>query len=157
LGIRHVGGATAEILANHYRTMDALAKATEEELKDIHEIGDIVAATVADFFETPENQELIKQLRNLGLTLKEPQRVDGGPKIFEGKTFVVTGKLEEFTRDGMHSLIKKLGGRPSSSVSKKTDFLVAGADAGSKLKKAQELGVAVLTESEFLAKAETTS
>ncbi len=157
LGIRHVGGATAEILANHFRTMDALAKATEEELKDIHEVGEIVAATVADFFDTPENQALIERLRNRGLTLEEAQETDGGPKLFEGKTFVVTGKLEEFTRDGMHSLIKKLGGRPSSSVSKKTDFLVAGADAGSKLKKAQELGVAVLTESEFLAKAETTS
>jgi DNA ligase (NAD+) len=157
LGIRHVGGATAEVLANHFGDIDSLAKATEEELKDIHEVGDIVAATVADFFDTPENQALIERLRDRGLTLEEPQRADGGPKIFEGKTFVVTGKLEEFTRDGMHSLIKKLGGRPSSSVSKKTDFLVAGAESGSKLKKAHELGVAVLTESEFLAKAETTS
>ncbi|MDP7640085.1 MAG: NAD-dependent DNA ligase LigA, partial [Candidatus Hydrogenedentes bacterium] len=145
LGIRHIGSVVAELLADHFGTMDALAKATEDDLKDIHEIGETVAATVVGFFETPENRALVGRLRDCGLTLEQPLQADRQPQVFDGKTFVVTGKLEEFTRDGMHSLIKKLGGRPSSSVSKKTDFLVAGAGAGSKYKKAQKLGVTILT------------
>ncbi|MCL4215626.1 MAG: NAD-dependent DNA ligase LigA, partial [Candidatus Hydrogenedentes bacterium] len=105
---------------------------------------------VVDFFQTAENRALIEKFRNAGLALiEEVRESEAGPRPFEGKTFVVTGTLENYSRDGIHDKIKALGGRASSSVSKKTDYLVAGGEAGSKLAKAQELGVTVLTEAEF--------
>jgi len=148
LGIRHVGSHTAEVLAHHCGSMDALVAAPVEELQDIFEVGETVAASVHDFFATAENRALIERLREHGLAMREEARADGNG-VFEGKTFVVTGTLEKHTRDGIHERIKRLGGRPSSSVSKKTDYVVAGKDAGSKLSKADKLGVPVLSEQEF--------
>jgi len=158
LSIHHVGAENAEVLARHYKTMDKLMDASIEDMADIHTIGETVATSVHDFFDSDDNRELIKRLAECGVTMEEKSRRDaGGPTPFEGKTFVVTGKLEQYTRDGIHDRIKALGGKASSSVSKKTDFLVAGEDAGSKLNKARELGVQILSEDEFDRMAEADS
>jgi DNA ligase (NAD+) len=150
LGIRHVGGHVAEVLAHHYGAVDALMAASQEELENIHEIGVVVGKSVRDFFDLRENRELIERFRRAGLKMAEDTGpADGGAKPLEGKTFVVTGTLDKYSRDQIHSQIKALGGRPTSSVSSKTDYLVAGREAGSKLTKAQELGVKVLTEDDF--------
>lgn len=150
LGVRHVGAHTAEILAAHYQGIDRLMAATREELEGIHEIGETVAASVCDFFATAENRALIARLRACGLSMaEEAPATESGARPFEGKTFVVTGTLVKYTREGIHDRIKALGGRASSSVSAKTDFLVAGESAGSKLARAQQLGVRILTEDEF--------
>jgi DNA ligase (NAD+) len=150
LSIHHVGSENAEVLARHYGTMDKLMDATIEDMADIHTIGETVATSVHDFFDAPANKDLISRFADCGLTLEETAREgDDGPKPFEGKAFVVTGKLTKYTRDGIHDRIKALGGRTSSSISKKTDYLVAGDDAGSKLNKAATLGVQVLSEDEF--------
>lgn len=149
LGIRHVGAHTAELLALHYRDMDALMAAPEADLAEIHEIGEVVAGSVCGFFETAENRTLIERLRAAGVGLTEAHAAPDGPRPFEGKTFVVTGTLVQYSRDEIHARIKALGGKAASSVSKKTDYLVAGESAGSKLAKAQELGVTVLSETAF--------
>ncbi len=150
LGIRHVGEHTGEVLAQHYGSMERLMDAPASELTDIHEIGDVVAASVHDFFQTHENRALIAKLRAFGLKMSEDTRGgNDGPRPFEGKTFVVTGTLQKYSRDAIHERIKALGGKASSSISAATDFLVAGEKAGSKLNKAQQLGVMVLTEDEF--------
>lgn len=150
LNIRHVGRHIAEVLAQQFETIDRLMEAPVDELNRIYEIGDTVAASVRDFFDTAENRDLIQRLREHGVNMREEAGVQsGGPRPFEGKTFVVTGTLTKYSRDEIHDRIKALGGRPTGSVSKKTDFLVVGEDAGSKLTKAQELGVTVLNEEEF--------
>lgn len=150
LGIRHVGGRTAEVLAQHFETADALMAADVDALTAVHEVGDVVAQSVYDFLQAPENVALMTRLRDHGLRMDEPQRPAGpGAQRFAGKTFVVTGALSKYTRDEIHDRIKALGGKAASSVSKKTTYLVAGDDAGSKLTKAQELGVTVLSEDEF--------
>lgn len=150
IDIRHVGERYAKILANHYRSIDKLAEASVEELDAIHEIGLTVAESVYDFFRNPNNLEVIERLKAAGVKTE----LDGDASAnfdenFVGKTFVLTGKLESFTRDEAAKLIEDRGGRVSSSVSKKTDFVVAGEDAGSKLTKAESLGVKVLNEDEF--------
>lgn len=152
IDIRHVGERYAKILANHYRSLDKLAAATIEELDAIHEIGETVAVSVFNFFQNPGNQELIRRLKAAGVKTE----IDGDSAAsfdenFVGKTFVLTGKLESFTRDEAAKAIEDRGGRVSSSVSKKTDYVVAGSDAGSKLAKAESLGVKVIDESEFAA------
>lgn len=152
IDIRHVGERYAKILANHYRNIDKLAEATIEELDAIHEIGLTVAVSVFNFFQNPRNAEVIERLKAAGVKME----VDGDSTAnldenFVGKTFVLTGKLDEFSRDEAARLIEERGGRVSSSVSKKTDYVVAGADAGSKLAKAESLGVKVLNEDEFRA------
>ena len=149
LGIRHVGAHNAEVLAEHYRNVDALMAADVEELKNIHAIGEIVADTVHDFFETSANQELIQRLKDHGLTMIEEAPDDSGPRPFEGKTFVVTGTLKNYSRDTIKDRIKSLGGKPTSSVSKKTDYVLVGESPGSKATKAEKLGVAILNEAEF--------
>ncbi len=149
LGIRHVGAHTAELLASNYLNVDALMIAPEVELSEIHEIGEAVAGSVCGFFETAENRALIERLRAAGLELTEGTVAHDGPRPFEGKTFVVTGTLTRYSRDEIHARIKALGGKAASSVSKKTDYLVAGESAGSKLSKAVELGVTVLSEADF--------
>lgn len=152
LGIRHVGSRTAEILAERHNTLEALAAAPLESLTELRDIGDIVAAGVREFFDVEENSALLKRLEDAGLRLWERGEdavPDSGPKPFEGMTFVVTGTLERATRDEVHERIKRLGGHPATSVSKKTTYLVAGSDAGSKLEKARTLGVAVLDEAGF--------
>jgi DNA ligase (NAD+) len=153
LNIQHVGSHGAELLAEHFGTMDALMAASQEALESIHEIGAVVAKSVRDFFANNANLHLIEALREAGVNLEEDasSNADGAPRTLEGLTFVVTGTLQHFTRDGIHARIKQLGGKPTSSVSKKTDYLVAGGDAGSKLNKALELGVRVITEEEFIA------
>lgn len=150
IDIRHVGERYAKILANHYRSIDKLAEATIEELDAIHEIGETVAVSVFNFFRNPKNQDLIVRLKNAGVKTEIDDAA--GAKLndnFNGKTFVLTGKLENFTRDEAAKIIEDCGGRVSSSVSKKTDYVVAGSDAGSKLTKAESLGVKVLSEDEF--------
>ncbi len=152
LGIRHVGAQTADVLAQRFASIDNLMEAEVDALKQVDEVGDVVAATVHDFFQTQENRDLIQRLRSAGLRMDEDSPPDTGnaPRPFEGKTFVVTGKLQSCTRDEIHEHIKRLGGHASGSVSAKTDFLVAGEDAGSKLDKAAKLGVNILSEAEFL-------
>lgn len=150
IDIRHVGERYAKILANHYRSIDKLAEASVEELDAIHEIGLAVAVSVFEWFRDSLHIDLIDRLKSVGVKTD----VDGGSTAsfderFVGKTFVLTGKLENFTRDEAAKLIEERGGRISSSVSKNTDFVVAGSDAGSKLTKAESLGVTVLGERQF--------
>ncbi len=151
LGIRHVGSSTAEALAQHFGTIEALMAADSETLEAVEDVGVVVAQSVIDFFDTPANQDLIRRLQERGLTTTEVQPVvvadESNP--IAGKNFVVTGKLSMFTRDEIHDHIKSLGGKASGSVSKRTDYLVAGEKAGSKLEKATNLGVTVLTEADF--------
>jgi DNA ligase (NAD+) len=151
LGIRHVGERTASILANHYNSMEALAAASSEELSDISEIGPVVAASVHEWFQQPRHKKLLKRLATAGVKMETAgaagKRV---PRVFDGKTFVLTGTLPEMKRDDAKAYIEARGGRVSSSVSKKTDFVVAGEEAGSKMAKAQELGIKVIDESELL-------
>lgn len=150
LGIRHVGETTGEILAQHYRSLDALLEAKGEELPELHEIGEIVGASVYEFLHDEHNRAVLERLRAAGLNLEE-SGADVAPvsNALDGKTFVVTGTLQRYSRDEIHALIKQHGGKVSSSVSKKTDYLVAGAEAGSKLSKAEGLSVAVLDEEGF--------
>ncbi len=150
IDIRHVGERYAKILAGNFRSIDRIAEATVEQLDEIPEIGLAVAVSVHDWFRDPRNIELVSRLKALGVvTEMDASATAALDERFIGKTFVLTGKLENYTRDEAAKLIEDRGGRVSSSVSKKTDFVVAGSDAGSKLTKAESLGVAVLTESEF--------
>jgi DNA ligase (NAD+) len=147
LGIRHVGDRTAGILARHFGSLEKLGQATVEELDDIHEIGLTVAQSVRDWFDDAGNAEIGKRLRAAGVrTEMERAGGDGADEKFAGKVFVLTGTLPSLTRDEARALIESRGGRVTSSVSKKTDFVVAGEEAGSKLDKAQELGVTVIDE-----------
>ncbi len=154
LGIRHVGTHTAEILAAHYGDIDALMRAPVEELTEIQDIGEVVAASICDFFSTDENRQLINELRAAGLTLREEaSSTEGRPRPFDGKTFVVTGGLRRYSRETIQDRIKQLGGRASSSVSAKTDYVLAGESPGSKIEKARKLNVTILTEEQFEAMA----
>ena len=151
IGIRHIGERTAKILANNFGSMDNLSKATEEEIQSIHEIGPKIARSVAKFFKDKKNVELINKLKDAGLQFESEKKKNPG-KVNENvnnKTFVLTGTLENYKRDEAQRIIEDLGGRVSSSVSKKTDYVLAGSEAGSKLDKAKDLGVKVLSESEF--------
>lgn len=152
IDIRHVGGRYAKLLANHFRSIDKIAAASVEELDDIHEIGLAVAESVYEWFRDPRNIHIIDRLKAAGV---KTEAEGGGSANFDerfvGKTFVLTGALENYTRDEAAKLIEDRGGRASSSVSKKTDYVVAGSDAGSKLTKAEALGVTVLNEDEFSA------
>lgn len=149
LGIRHVGAHIADVLAAELGSMEKIMHASVDNLTGIHEIGDVVAKSVHDFFATAENRELIRRLGTCGVRLEDEALAKTGPRPFEGKTFVVTGTLEKYSRDEIHERIKALGGRAAGSVSAKTDYVVAGDNAGSKLAKAQQLGVRILTEAEF--------
>jgi DNA ligase (NAD+) len=150
LGIRHVGERTAGILAHHFGSLDRLRVASVEELDDIPEIGLTVAESVHDWFEDEGNVELCDRLRAAGVRTEESKKKSAvSDDRFDGKQFVLTGKLNEFTRDEARSLIEARGGRVNSSVSKKTDYVIAGDEAGSKLEKAQALDVVVLDESQF--------
>lgn len=149
IDIRHVGERYAKILAKHFRSIDKLAAASVEELDDIHEIGLSVAESVYEWVRDPQHVELIERLRAAGVHLEMDAATTALDERFVGKTFVLTGKLENYTRDEAAKLIEDRGGRVSSSVSKKTDYVVAGEDAGSKLTKAEGLGVTILSEEEF--------
>jgi DNA ligase (NAD+) len=148
LGIRHVGERTAGILARHFRSLERLGKATTEEIDDIHEIGMTVAQSVRDWFDDAGNAYLCERLRSAGVRTEMEGGAEGAEQdeAFAGKQFVLTGKLESLTRDEARAMIEARGGRVTSTVSKKTDYVVAGEDAGSKLDKAQALGLRVLDE-----------
>jgi DNA ligase (NAD+) len=147
LGIRFVGERTAQFLAEHFGSIDALMNASLKELEDVNEVGPRIAESIREFFDEPRNRELIKRLRDAGLTFAGKKR-ERGTKL-AGKTFVLTGTLAKYSRDEAKKLIEDAGGRVSGSVSKKTDYVVAGSDAGSKLDKAKELGVLVIEEAEM--------
>lgn len=151
LGIRHVGQHLAEVLANHFNSLDNLINTDVEELTAIDEIGPIVAKSIKDFFSTKANIELIEDLKKMGVrTYEEDKETKISENILGGKTFVVTGTLKNFTRDQIEQMIKQLGGKVSSSVSKNTDYVLVGENPGSKLDKAQALGVRTITEDEFM-------
>lgn len=149
LGIRHVGEHVADLLAQRFGDMASLQQATAEELARIEGIGPQRAGTIHAFFQSAEGKQVIRELKQLGVKLTEEQRktATGG---FAGKTVVVTGTLTKFSREEIEKKIRDLGGKPAGSVSKKTDYVVAGDKAGSKLDKAKELGIKVLSEEEFL-------
>lgn len=149
LGIAFVGEKTAEILADRFRTLDALKDAPLEELQSVREVGEKVSQSIYDFFRSPRALEQIERLRAAGLNFTQPKKELSG-NILDGKTLVFTGELKTMTRTEAELLAKEYGGKASGSVSKKTSYVVAGEAAGSKLKKANELGVPVLTEEEFL-------
>ena len=144
LGIRFVGERTAQLLAEEFGSMDALMAASTEELERVNEVGPRVAAAVREFFDEARNVELIERLRAAGLTFTAEKRKKSSQ--LEGLTFVLTGTLEGMTREEAKAKIEAAGGKVTGSVSKKTDYVVAGAEAGSKLDKAQSLGVKVLDE-----------
>lgn len=148
LGIRHVGVKASKMLAKKYKTMDNLMKATFEELSMIDDIGPIVANSIVEFFSEEQTIDLIDKLKSAGVNMKSLEE-ESEDNRFEGKTFVLTGSLEEFTRKEASELIEKFGGKTSGTVSKKTSYVLAGEEAGSKLTKAQNLGVTIITETEF--------
>jgi DNA ligase (NAD+) len=150
LGIRHVGERTAQLLAEHFGSMDDLSRATPEELEQVREVGPEIGESIRRFFHEPQNRELIGRLRASGLNMKAAVRRERVPQVLAGKTFVITGTLDRMTREEATSLIEQRGGRVSSSVSKKTSFVVAGADPGSKLDKARAAGVPVIDEQTLL-------
>ena len=147
LGIRFVGERTAQFLAEHFGIMDDLMNASEEELRQVEEVGPRIAKSIVEFFAEPKNRELVDELRAVGLTLRGKKK-ERGTKL-AGKTFVLTGTLAKYSRDEAKKMIEDAGGKVTGSVSKKTDYVVAGADAGSKLDKARELGVTVIGEEEM--------
>jgi DNA ligase (NAD+) len=149
LSIRHVGNRVASILAEHFGTMSALQAASLDELSHVDEIGEIIAHSVHGFVNGAEGRRLIDDLAAVGVSLEQSRTRKRTSETLAGKTFVVTGTLTKYTRDEIHALIDQHGGKPTSSVSSKTDYLVAGDNAGSKLAKAEKLGVQVLTETEF--------
>ena len=144
LGIRMVGERTAQFLAEHFGSMEAFANASVEELQDVGEVGPKIAESIAEFFSNAANRKLVDRLEKAGLAFKGKKK-ERGTKL-TGKTFVLTGTLSKYTRDEAKKMIEDAGGRVSGSVSKKTDYVVAGTDAGSKLDKAKELGVPVIDE-----------
>jgi DNA ligase (NAD+) len=149
LGIRHVGLRVASVLAARFPTIDALATASEEELAAVHDIGPVIAASVHEWLASPYGRATIDGLRAAGVRLDEPQSESVGEGPLTGKTLVVTGSLERYSRQEAEEAIRRAGGRASGSVSKKTDYVVAGAEAGSKLDKAEKLGVPVIDEATF--------
>jgi DNA ligase (NAD+) len=148
LGIRMVGERTAQFLGEHFGSMEALEQAGVEELQNVDEVGPRIAESIVEFFSIPANRKLVERLREAGLTLTGRKK-ERGTKL-AGKTFVLTGTLAKHTRDEAKKMIEDAGGKVTGSVSKKTDYVVAGADAGSKLDKAKELGVAVIDEQEMV-------
>jgi DNA ligase (NAD+) len=147
LGIRMVGERTAQFLAEHFGSMEALAEASVEELQGVDEVGPKIAESIAEFFGNPANQKLVERLGKAKLAFKGKKKERGIQ--LAGKTFVLTGTLGRYSRDAAKKMIEDAGGRVSGSVSKKTDYVVAGEDAGSKLEKAKELGVKVINEGEM--------
>ena len=144
LGIRHVGEETAILLANHFVTLQNISTARFEQLEEIDGIGEVVAQSIVEYFDTTDLSPLLEYINF------SEAHTDGAGNVFVGKSVVVTGVLENFSRDEVKDMIRTLGGKISSSVSKNTDFVLVGSDAGSKLARAKELGVAVISEDEFM-------
>jgi DNA ligase (NAD+) len=150
LGIRHVGESTAKELARHFGTLDTIMNASADTLLQVNDVGPVVAQSIRTFFDQPHNMEVVEQLRACGITWPEGEPASTGPKPLAGKTFVITGTLPTLGRDAAKDLIEAAGGKVSGSVSKKTNYVLAGSEAGSKLDKAQDLGVAVIDETALL-------
>jgi DNA ligase (NAD+) len=148
LGIRHVGERTAQVLAQHFGSIEAIETASVEDLAAVPDVGPVVARSIRKFFDQEQNKQVIEKLRAAGINPRAARVTAENAEVAE-KTFVFTGALDTMTRDDAEEIVTRLGGKPSSSVSKKTDFVVAGEKAGSKLDKARELGVAVISEEEF--------
>ena len=150
LSIRHVGQKTADILARNFKNIDNLMNASVEDIAAVKDIGMTIAKSVVKFFEDERNKELIAHLKDFGVNMYYLKETSEEETLFTGKTFVLTGSLERFTRDEARERIEALGGTVSSSVSRKTDVVVAGSEAGSKLTKAEELGITIWNEEEFI-------
>jgi DNA ligase (NAD+) len=146
LGIRHVGESTAKDLAKHFGKLDAIMDASVEQLLEVPDVGPVVAESIHTFFEQPHNREVVEQLRACGVTWQEGEPARRESLALAGKTVVLTGTLPTLTRDDAKDMLEAAGAKVAGSVSKKTDYVVAGAEAGSKLEKARELGVPVLDE-----------
>ncbi len=149
LGIRQVGEKAAKVLAAHFKTMDALVNATQEDLAAIRDIGPVTAEYIREFFDEEANRSMIDQLRILGVNMEYIDNSVAGESVFTGKTVVLTGTLEKYSRNEASALLENLGAHVAGSVSKKTDFVIYGSEAGSKLEKARQLGVTTLDEAEF--------
>jgi DNA ligase (NAD+) len=149
LGIRHVGERTAELLASRFGSIEALMAASQEEINAIPGVGSILASSVADYFSTESNREQVERLRAAGVTVSE-QRQHSGPRVLDGITLVLTGKLEALTRPEAEERLRDAGANVTGSVSKKTNLVIAGADAGTKADRARELGVRIIGESDML-------
>lgn len=150
LGIRYVGERTAQTLANHFKSLEALSQASLEELLALPDIGPKVAESIVFFFQQKENLELIQRLKEAGVKGEVPTSTEPAEKPFAGLTFVLTGELERYTREEAREIIEKLGGRVTSSVSRKTSVVIVGQNPGSKLQKARELNITTWNEEEFL-------
>ena len=148
LGIRHIGAKSAKTIAKHFKNIDNLISAEVEEIAELEDVGQIMAESIYEFFKEEQTIDLIKKLRNAGVNMKE-EEIEQVDLKFEGLIFVLTGSLDNYTREEAGDIIEKLGGKVSSSVSKKTSYVLAGEDAGSKLTKAKNLGVTIITEKEF--------
>lgn len=148
-GIRHIGTKTAKVLAKKFNTIDAFINASEEDFMNVNEIGEIMALSLRSFFANPQTLDLIERLRTAGINM-ENEQIENIDERFAGKTFVLTGTLSKFSRVEASEIIEKFGGKTSGSVSKKTSYVLAGEEAGSKLIKAQELGIKIISEEEFL-------
>jgi DNA ligase (NAD+) len=151
LGIRNVGETTARDLARHFGSLDRVLVADQEQLMQVSDVGPVVAQCLRQFCTEPHNLEVVEQLRTAGIVWSEGEAEPVADSAIAGKVFVLTGTLQSLSREDAKALIEAAGGKVSGSVSKKTDFVVAGAEAGSKLEKAQELGVAVINEAQLRA------
>ena len=148
LGIRHVGSKASKLLAKKYKNIENLMNAKFDELSQINDIGEVMANSIIEFFMQEQTKDLISKLKNAGVNMQTIEEKNSDNR-FEEKVFVLTGSLESFTRKEAEDIIEKYGGKTSSSVSKKTDYVLAGEEAGSKLTKAQSLGVKIINEDEF--------
>ena len=149
LGIQNIGSHAAEVLAKHFGTLDKLINASVEELEEIFDIGNIMAKSIIDFFSNSHIKDVINKLKAAGVNLNKVGRETKTASDIDNKSFVVTGTLNGYTRKEIEEKIKNLGGKVSSSVSSKTDFLIAGESPGSKLEKAKRLGTTVLNKNKF--------
>ena len=154
LGIRHVGAKAARLIAEHFGTMDAITHATMEEVEQIDGVGTIIAESLTTFFSLPESIEMVKEFEKIGLTLTlKKEAVDTSrSNVFRNKTIVLTGKLANYTRPELKQLLTDLGADVTGSVSKKTDIVIAGEDAGSKLEKAEQLNISIWDEKQLEAR-----
>jgi len=150
LGIRHIGESVAQLLMRHFQTIDSLFNAREEEILSVPGVGPEIAASIRTYFENKANRQFIDDLKEIGLRMElAGGEIESGGNL-SGKTFVVTGTLRNFTRKGIKEFIDQRGGKVTSSVTSKTDFLVVGGDPGSKLQKARSLGIQIIGEDELI-------